>query len=122
MIGLAPFSQLTLGQNGYRRAVAGGSTDIAPDTTLLAAGELMRNDGPWTVPQGLRKSNGVLTLSGRRGAQTWGLTAMAYEAHWTTTDQVPQRLIDSGTFGRYDTLELTDQAVIGRQKLEGKRS
>ena len=117
--GLAPFSQLTLGQNGYRRAVAGGSTDIAPDTTLLAAGELMRNDGPWTVPQGLRKSNGVLTLSGRRGAQTWGLTAMAYEAHWTATDQVPQRLIDSGTFGRYDSLDPTDGGSSRRHSLSG---
>lgn len=106
----APFGQITLGGHGYRRGVAGASADVAPGTTLLGAIELMGNDGPWTVPERLRKANGVLTLTGGTYADGWSASAMAYHARWVATDQVPQRLLDAGTyqgqpFGRYDSLD-----------------
>jgi len=46
----APFAQLTLGQRGYQRGVFGGSTE-AGGLKLMAAAELMRNDGPWVCPR-----------------------------------------------------------------------
>jgi hypothetical protein len=107
-----PFALLTLGERGFRRGVGGASAEVAPGVTLLGALELMRNDGPWTVPEKLKKSNGVLSLAGGTAAQGWSARLLAYRASWTSTDQIPQSLIDAGSyngqpFGRFDTLDPT---------------
>ena len=115
----APFAQLTLGEHRYRRGVLGGSTELAPGTPVLAAIELMGNDGPWTVKEGLHRANGVLTASGGTAAQGWQASLMGYEARWTSTDQIPQRLIDAGRyngqpFGRFDSLDASDGGNTSR--------
>jgi hypothetical protein len=121
----APFVAVTLGERGYRRSVGAGSFEIAPGLQLLGAVELQRNDGPWTVPEGLHKSNAVLTLSGGATAEGWSASFMRYDAHWTSTDQIPQRLIDAGTyngrpFGRFDSLDPSDGGETRRTSLSGE--
>ncbi len=118
----APFGQITLGGHGFRRGVTGASAELAPGTTLLGAVELMGNDGPWTVPERLRKANGVLSLSGGTYNDGWSASAMAYHASWVATDQVPQRLLDAGQlggkpFGRYDSLDPTAGGSSRRSSL-----
>ena len=120
-----PFGEVTLGQRGYQRLVAGASGDLAPGLTALVAVEAMRNDGPWTLPEGLRRSNGVFSLSGGGAAQGWQVSLMGYQAHWHSTDQVPQRLIDAGTFngqpfGRFDAVDPTDGGNTARYSLSGE--
>ncbi len=119
----APFVQLTLGGHDYRRAVAGASTELAPDTVLLGAAEWMHSDGPWSVAQGLRKHNALLQLSGGTRSRGWSLLAMAYEARWTATDQIPGRLLREGSpipgFGRYDSLDPSTGGRTRRQSLSG---
>jgi outer membrane receptor protein involved in Fe transport len=120
-----PFAALTLGQRRYQRLVGGGSTDIGQGLKLLGAIELMHNDGPWTVPEHIRKTNAVLTLSGGSRAEGWSTSLMAYDAKWTSTDQIPQRLIDAGTyngqpFGRFDSLDPTDGGKTQRTSLSGE--
>ncbi len=119
-----PFGEITLGQRGYQRLVAGGSGEAAPGLTALGALEVMRNDGPWTLPEGLRRTNGVFTLSGGTSAQGWQASVMGYRARWASTDQVPQRLIAAGTlngqpFGRFDTVDATDGGDTSRYSLSG---
>ena len=119
----APFAQLTLGQRGYQRAVAAGSAELRPGLHALAAVEGMGNDGPWTVPEGLRRRNGVFTLSGGTAAEGWQASAMAYSARWTATDQVPEHLI-GGTlagrpFGRFDAVDASDGGETSRLSLSG---
>lgn len=121
----APFGQLTLGENGFRRGVAGGSFEAAPGLVLLGAFEAQHNDGPWTVPERLRKSNGVFTVSGGSTASGWSASAMGYRARWTATDQVPQSLIDAGSyngrpFGRFDSLDPTTGGDTARSSLSGE--
>ena len=121
----APLAALTLGQNGFRRGVLGGSVDLAPGLTLLGAVELQAHDGPWTVPENLRKRNGVLSLSGGTPALGWRTNLMAYSARWTATDQIPQRLIDAGSyqgqpFGRFDSLDASDGGETRRNSLSGE--
>ncbi len=121
----APLAAVTLGQNGFRRGVAGGSVDLAPGLTLLGAVELQAHDGPWTVAENLRKANGVLTLSGGTTALGWSTSLMAYDARWTSTDQIPQRLIDAGRyngqpFGRFDSLDASDGGDSRRTSLSGE--
>lgn len=116
----APFGQVTFGDHGYRRGVLGASMDVAPDTVLLGAVEALDTDGPWTVPQDLRKRNGVLQLSGGKRSNGWSLLAMAYDAQWTATDQIPERLLVPGSgFGRYDSLDPTTGGHSRRQSLSG---
>jgi hypothetical protein len=117
-----PFGEVTLGQRGYQRLVAGGSGDVAPGLTALAALEVMRNNGPWTLPEGLRRTNGVFSLSGGTAAQGWQASVMGYRARWASTDQVPQRLIDAGVFkgqpfGRFDAVDPTDGGETSRYSL-----
>jgi outer membrane receptor protein involved in Fe transport len=121
----APFGEVSLGEGGFRRGVAGASADLGAGLTLLGAGEVMRNDGPWTVPERLRKDNGVLTLTGGSNGHGWSATLMGYRAKWTATDQVPQRAIDAGVvngqpFGRFDSLDPTTGGDTSRTSLSAE--
>jgi TonB dependent receptor/TonB-dependent Receptor Plug Domain len=105
-----PLGTVTLGPNGYRRGVAAASTDVAPGVTLLGALELMHNNGPWTVPEKLRRTNAVVSLASGTAAQGYSVRYLGYRASWISTDQVPQSLIDAGSyngkpFGRFDSLD-----------------
>ena len=121
----APFGLVTVGENGYRRGVLGGSIDTAAGHTLLGAFEAMRNDGPWTSPEKLKRTNGVLSFSGGTPLLGWSTSVMGYDARWNATDQVPQRLIDAGTFngapfGRFDAVDKTDGGETRRSSLSGE--
>ncbi len=121
----APFGQITLGENGFRRGVAGASFEVTPGLHLLGAAEVQHNNGPWTVPERLRKNNGVLTLSGGSSTSGWSASWMGYSAQWTATDQIPQRLIDAGSnngqpFGRFDSLDPTTGGDTARSSLSGE--
>jgi len=116
-----PFAALTLGQRKYQRLVGGGSTDVGQGQglKLLGAVELAHNDGPWVVPEHLRKANAVLTLSGGSRAEGWSTSLMAYDAKWDSTDQVPQRAIDAG-LDRFGSLDPTDGGSTQRSSLSGE--
>lgn len=120
----APFGQLTLGENGYRRGVAGASYNLANGMVLLGAFEGAHNDGPWTVPEDMKKSNGVLTLSAGTAAQGWSASLMGYSATWVATDQIPERLIgqtyQGRRFGRFDSLDDTTGGSTERYSLSGE--
>ena len=119
------FSDVTVGQGAYVRGVAASSHAVGEGLTLLTAAERLNHNGPWTSPQGLRKTNVLLTLSEGSAAQGWSTSLTAYRAHWRATDQVPQRLIDAGsyqgqTFGRFDSLDPSDGASTSRTSLSGE--
>jgi len=119
------FVALTLGQRQYRRFVGAGSTALGGGLNLLGAVEVQHNDGPWKAPEHLRKSNGVVTLSGGTRAEGWSAGLMGYDAKWTSTDQVPERLIDAGTyngqpFGRFDAIDTSDGGQTRRSSLSGE--
>ena len=69
--------ELTAGSFGYQRAMAAGSTKVG-DGTLLAAFEANKYNGPWDVPDDVRKLNGVLRYSQGTATDGFSLTAMAY--------------------------------------------
>lgn len=115
----APFAELTLGSRGYRRALLAGSR-TQDDRTWLGALELAGNDGPWEVPERLRKFNGVLRYAQGAQAQGFHVTAMAYQSHWTATDQVPERAVDEGALGRFGSLDPSDGGRTRRLSLSAK--
>lgn len=102
------FIQLEGGAFHYGRVLAAGSrawNDASGAPQLLGALELGYNDGPWTVAERLSKLNGVLRLSAGNVTNGWALTAMAYQAAWHGTDQVPRRAWADGSLGRFDSLD-----------------
>lgn len=96
--------KLSVGENGYGRMLAYGGVAVA-DGQLVYAIESMKNDGPWVVAEGFDKKNGVLKYSSGDDDRGYSVTALAYEADWTSTDQVPQRLVDDGSLDRYGSLD-----------------
>jgi hypothetical protein len=122
---LANFSA---GAFGYRRVLLAGSTflgnSLSPprldDTRLLGALEVMHNDGPWTIPEGFNKLNGLVRLSHGNLSSGWSLDSAYYDARWNSTDQVPLTLFSSGQIGRYSALDPTDGGNTGRAVLSGE--
>jgi TonB dependent receptor/TonB-dependent Receptor Plug Domain len=111
-------AEMTFGSFGYRRALAAGSSAVG-DGTLLAAIEGTKYNGPWDVPDDVRKLNGVMRYSQGTATDGLTLTAMAYSNGWNSTDQVPQRAIDQGIIGRFGTLDPTDGGTSSRFSLSG---
>ena len=110
---------VTLGQRGYMRGLAAGSRTVSDGVTLLSAVEHVQNNGPWTVPEHLRKLNTQFILSSGSPREGWTTSLSAYRASWTATDQVPLRLINNGTMGRYDSLDPSDGAHTQRTSVSG---
>ncbi|MEG3154265.1 TonB-dependent receptor [Sphingomonas sp. RB1R13] len=107
---------LGVGENGYRRGLVAGSTTV-PGGKLLYALELFHNDGPFTRGDNFRKINGVLRYSRGTDAAGFNLTAMAYNATYNATDQIPKRAVDDGTLNRFSSIDPTDGGKVHRYSL-----
>ena len=107
-----------VGQNGFRRALLADTLD-AGDGSLLYALEAQHNDGPFTQPDRYRKRNGVLRYSEGYANNGFNVTAMAYDASWNATDQIPLRAVQDGTLGRFDAIDASDGGKAQRYSLSG---
>ncbi|MGZ3184818.1 MAG: TonB-dependent receptor [Telluria sp.] len=107
----------TIGSDGYQRAVIADSPRLGGGRLLYAL-EAEHNDGPFRYPENFRKINGVLRYSEGGSAQGFNVTAMAYHGSWMSTDQIPQRAIDTGFVrDRFDTIDPTDGGGSHRYSL-----
>ncbi len=103
---LAPIAELQVGQYGYYRAVAAGSTKLGTGTLLVGA-EATLSDGPWTLDEDLNKFNGFVKYTVPAGAGELAFSVSAYNAEWNSTDQVPSRAIASGLIDRFGNIDPT---------------
>ena len=121
LVSEAPSSAtLGFGENGYRRGLVLGSTALAGGT-LLGAGEVYHNDGPFDVPDDYNRLNGVLRYHRGEPQDFYSVTAMAYSGKWNSTDQVPERAITQGVIDRFGSLNPTDGGVSSRESLSFSR-
>jgi outer membrane receptor protein involved in Fe transport len=116
----APILDLTYGTDGYKRLLLAGSTVLPHGPSLLGALEAMGEDGPWRHADRMRKLNGVIKVNGGDVANGWSVDALAYAAHWNSTDQVPLELIQSGALCRFCALDPTDGGRSARDILSGE--
>lgn len=107
---------LGYGQDDYRRGLLIGSTGIGSGT-LLGAGEIYHNDGPFDYPDDYNRLNGVLRYRDGTSSDYFTLTAMAYSGRWNATDQVPERAIESGLIDHFGSLNPTDGGTSTRSSL-----
>jgi hypothetical protein len=111
---------LGFGEDGYRRGLLMGSTALAGGT-LLGAGELYHNDGPFDVPDDYNRLNGILRYHHGDPQDYYTVTAMAYSGKWNSTDQVPERAIAQGVIDRFGSLNPTDGGISSRDSLSFSR-
>jgi len=109
-------ASVSVGQHGYVRAVVADSLDAGPGTLLYGL-EVNRNNGPWDVPERVRKVSGVLRYSQGTPDDGFSVTAMAYKNSWNATDQVPLRAVESGQIGRFGSLAPSDGGDTSRASL-----
>lgn len=114
-----PYGQLTLGQGNYQRLLVAASGERGSGRTLLAF-EGSHADGPWIVPEGIRKANLVARYSEGQRENGYALTFMGYDAKWTATDQVAQRAVDAGLVGRFGSLDPTTGGNTHRYSVSGE--
>lgn len=113
-----PFVTSEAGQNGLRRIAAGGSTPVGTGTFLLA-GEVKSYDGPWIVPENLRKLSGLARYSWTSGMSSYSVLAMAYHNLWNSSDQIPERAVADGVTSRFGALDPSDGGTTERYSLSG---
>jgi outer membrane receptor protein involved in Fe transport len=109
-----------VGEDGNRRALLLGSTSLGAGS-LLAAGDIYHNDGPFVYPDDYDRLNGLLRYHFGSATDFYTVTAMAYSGRWNSTDQVPQRAIDEGIIGRFGSLNPSDGGVTSRESLSFNR-
>src|SRR4051812_29993936 len=133
--------QGTLGMYGYGRALAIKSYPISAGTpwgpnigagnatvtnplagNLLLAAEATKYDGPWDVPDRMKKLNGVVRYSSGAADEGVSITGMAYKNSWTSTDQIARRAVDQGLISRWGTLDPTDGGNSSRYSLSTRMS
>jgi hypothetical protein len=113
-----PIVSLSTGSFGFRRFLGAASPEVGPGN-LLAAFEFVQDDGPWESPNDHNKYNGVLRYSQGDSRNGFSLTFMGFSNHWHSTDQIPQRAIDSGQIGRFGFIEETDGGETSRYSIAG---
>ena len=114
------FSTVELGENHFARFVV-GTTALRPGNTTSATTlgfEATHDDGPWVLPENLRRYSAFArhTWSASRERE-FSLTALAYRAHWNSTDQIPLRAIASGALDRFGHVDPTDGGETDRASL-----
>jgi hypothetical protein len=106
----------TVGENRNARVLVADSHPLGIGELLYAI-EGAHNDGPWDNPEKFHRTNGVLRYSFGNDRMRSSLTAMAYTAGWNSTDQIPQRAVDSGLIDRFGTIDPTDGGQTARYSL-----
>jgi hypothetical protein len=111
-----PIVSVGTGQQGWDRVLVAVSPTIGRGH-LLTAFEGNHNDGPWVHGDHYQRLNGVLRYSEGDAQNGFAVTAIGYHGRWNSTDQVPQRAVDSGLISRYGSIDPTDGAETYRYSL-----
>jgi hypothetical protein len=114
-----PFIAGGLGAHGFTRVVGGTSVPFLGGD-LLAGGELKNYDGPWNLPQELRKKSGVLRWTRTAGAHSFSILALGYDNRWNAADQVPLRLLKRAAIDRFSQIDSTLGGAAERYSLSAE--
>jgi outer membrane cobalamin receptor len=105
------------GQFGYARAMAASSFKLGT-IDLLLGGQTSKDNGPWQIKQNLQKTNLTARFSEGGDSNGWSIGANHYEASWTSTDQIPERLLNNAS--RFASLDPTTGGKTKRTGLSAE--
>ena len=109
-------ASLTAGEYGYVRSLLADSSALGRGTLLYAL-DTTYDNGPWDTPEHARRVSGVVRYSQGTAGDGFSLTAMGYDARWTSTDQIPQRAVDAGLIDRFGAIDPSDGGRTSRYSL-----
>ena len=118
-----PLLSVSTGGHGWGRVFGAVSPAVGAGNVLMAL-EASTNDGPWEMPDDLRKVNAVVRYSQGDVQNGFSITGMGYSADWNATDQIPLRAVESGSLSRFGAIDDTDAGRTSRYSLafDGLRS
>jgi outer membrane receptor protein involved in Fe transport len=114
--GIPQTQSIDVGNFGRRRILTTGS----PNQNFTYGVEYTSYDGPWKLPEDLRKLNAVLKYNQGDSKQGLTITGMAFDSKWNSTDQVPRRAIASGLIDRFGNIDPTDGGNTHRYSLSSQ--
>jgi hypothetical protein len=108
------------GMFGYGRGVFASSHAIGPGT-LLYAGELFHNNGPWQHSDDYWKGNALLRYSAGDDEFGGSLTGSGYYGDWDASDQIAKRALQQlDDFDRFSSLDKTTGGESQKYMLYGE--
>ncbi len=116
---IAPTSTLSVGDFGYDRFFTAASPRIGAGNLLYAL-EIAHDNGSYVKADQYHRYNGVLRYSLAKGNDTLALTGIAYNGAFNSTDQIPQRLVDSGQLDRFGYIDPSDGGNTYRYALSSQ--
>lgn len=100
---------LSVGENDFFRFLFMDAEKLG-DGMLSTAFEYNYYDGPWILEEDSERLNAFVKYYWESGVNRYSITGMAYHGEWTSTDQIPSRLVDAGII---DRLGFVDPTVGG---------
>jgi hypothetical protein len=97
-------AELSVGQDDWLRGLVAGNVETPAGDVVLAL-EGIAYDDPYILDADLRHINAFAKLSRPLGDGTLRVSALGYHGDWKSTDQIPQRAIDSGLVPRLGFLD-----------------
>ena len=98
------FTEITFGSEDEIRLVTANSFQLK-NGSVLAAFEHHQSNGHFDLDQDVRKYNGLLKYTGTIADIPSRITFSAYDSQWISTNQVPQRAVDSGLISRFGFID-----------------
>ncbi|HTU67860.1 MAG TPA: TonB-dependent receptor [Steroidobacteraceae bacterium] len=107
---------LTVGEDSYARALLAGSADLRGGDLLFGL-DYSRTDGPWDLAEDLRRVNALVKYSHGERDDGYAITGSAYDGRWNSTDQIPERAVQSGLLDRFGFFDPSDGGESHRYSL-----
>ncbi len=101
-----PVAHVTVGEFGYGRALAANSTPLGTGSVLTGIAHTI-DDGPWVLDDDLSQTQMLARYHSGDAVDGLTISLMGYDGEWTSTDQVPQRAIESGQIERLGFIDDT---------------
>ena len=111
-----PLLSVSSGGQGWGRVFGAVSPQVGAGNVLMAL-EMSRNDGPWELPDDMRKVNAVVRYSQGNLQNGFSITGMGYSADWNATDQIPLRAVETRGLSRFGNIDPTDAGRTSRYSL-----
>jgi outer membrane receptor protein involved in Fe transport len=106
----------TVGEDSFMRGLLAGSANLGGGDLLFGL-DYGVTDGPWDLPENLSRVNALLKYSRGEPGDGYSLTASGYDGSWDSTDQIPERALDSGLLDRFGYVDPTDGGESHRYAL-----
>ncbi len=113
-----PFVSVTGGNFDYYRVLAAASEEVGQGNLLYAYEEVL-NNGPWVVPEGYNRFNGVMRYTVGDDDHGMAISGMAYRGYWTATNQIAREAFREGIVSRFGNLDPSDGGDTHRATLNG---